>query len=261
MESLSTGNKFDGGIPGALTNRPPEPAAAPIEVEGEQGEKKPEPLPTDQRKESTTNYEVDKTVQHTQLPVGNIRRLSAAVVVNYRRVIDGEGNITHTPLSAEEIQEINKLVKDAIGYNEERGDTLTVTNNLFSDVGDASQGIPIWKDPEMIMLAMEIAKQLIIAAIVLFFLLKVLRPYLKSLMHDPALEEKQRALLADNTAADADEQSVQFAADGTPLLDQKATEEEVRKRQLEENIQKIRSMAREEPAIVANVVKEWVNNG
>jgi flagellar M-ring protein FliF len=113
----------------------------------------------------------------------------------------------------------------------------------------------------MIMLAMEIAKQLIIAAIVLFFLLKVLRPYLKSLMHDPALEEKQRALLADNTAADADEQSVQFAADGTPLLDQKATEEEVRKRQLEENIQKIRSMAREEPAIVANVVKEWVNNG
>ena len=182
-------------------------------------------------------------------------------MVNYRRVIDGEGNITHTPLSAEEIQEINKLVKDAIGYNEERGDTLTVTNNLFNDMGDASQEIPVWKDPEMIMLAMEIAKQLIIAAIVLFFLLKVLRPYLKSLMHDPALEEKQRALLADNTAADADEQSVQFAADGTPLLDQKATEEEVRKRQLEENIQKIRSMAREEPAIVANVVKEWVNNG
>ncbi len=262
MESLSTGNKFDGGIPGALTNRPPEPAVAPIELEGEEGEKKPEPLPTDQRKESTTNYEVDKTIQHTQLPVGNIRRLSAAVVVNYRRIIDEGGNTTYAAFSEEEIQEINKLVKDAIGYNDERGDTLTVTNNLFSDMGDASQAIPIWKDPEMVMLAMEIAKQLLIAAIVLFFLLKILRPYLKSLVHDSALEEKERALLANSTAAtDADGHPVKFAADGTPLLDQKSTEEDAKKQQLEGNLQRIRQMAIEEPAIVANVVKEWVNNG
>jgi flagellar M-ring protein FliF len=262
MESLSTGNKFDGGIPGALTNRPPEPAVAPIELEGEEGEKKPEPLPTDQRKESTTNYEVDKTIQHTQLPVGNIRRLSAAVVVNYRRIIDEGGNTTYAAFSEEEIQEINKLVKDAIGYNDERGDTLTVTNNLFSDMGDASQAIPIWKDPEMVMLAMEIAKQLLIAAIVLFFLLKILRPYLKSLVHDSALEEKERALLANSTAAtDADGHPVKFAADGTPLLDQKSTEEDAKKQQLEGDLQRIKQMAIEEPAIVANVVKEWVNNG
>ncbi len=262
MESLSTGNKFDGGIPGALTNRPPEPAIAPIELEGEDGEKKPEPLPTDQRKESTINYEVDKTIQHTQLPTGNIRRLSAAVVVNYRRTIDEEGNVTHSPLSGEEVREINQLVKNAIGYNEERGDTLTVTNNLFSDIDDASQKIPLWQDPDIIMAAMEIGKQLIIAAIVLFFLLKVLRPFLKSLTDEPALEEKETAQLPDGIAAvDEFGHPVQFAPDGTPLLNQEPTEEALRKEQFEKNLKRIRQMALEEPAIVANVVKEWVNNG
>ncbi|MCW5607121.1 MAG: flagellar M-ring protein FliF [Nitrosomonas sp.] len=262
MESLSTGNKFDGGIPGALTNRPPEPAIAPIELEGEDGEKKPEPLPTDQRKESTINYEVDKTIQHTQLPTGNIRRLSAAVVVNYRRIIDEEGNVTYAPLSGEEIREINQLVKNAIGYNEERGDTLTVTNNLFSDIDDASQKMPLWQDPDIIMAAMEIGKQLIIAAIVLFFLLKVLRPFLKSLTDDPALEEKETAQLPDGIAAvDESGHPVQFAPDGTPLLNQEPTEEALRKEQFEKNLKRIRQMAIEEPAIVANVVKEWVNNG
>lgn len=262
MESLSTGNKFDGGIPGALTNRPPEPAIAPIELEGEDGEKKPEPLPTDQRKESTINYEVDKTIQHTQLPTGNIRRLSAAVVVNYRRTIDEEGNVTYSPLSGEEIREINQLVKNAIGYKEERGDTLTVTNNLFSDIDDASQKMPLWQDPDIIMAAMEIGKQLIIAAIVLFFLLKVLRPFLKSLTDDPALEEKETAQLPDGIAAvDESGHPVQFAPDGTPLLNQEPTEEALRKEQFEKNLKRIRQMAIEEPAIVANVVKEWVNNG
>ncbi|MCW5617691.1 MAG: flagellar M-ring protein FliF [Nitrosomonas sp.] len=262
MESLSTGNKFDGGIPGALTNRPPEPAIAPIELESEDGEKKPEPLPTDQRKESTINYEVDKTIQHTQLPTGNIRRLSAAVVVNYRRTIDEEGNVTYSPLSGEEIREINQLVKNAIGYNEERGDTLTVTNNLFSDIDDASQKMPLWQDPDIIMAAMEIGKQLIIAAIVLFFLLKVLRPFLRSLTDDPALEEKETAQLPDGIAAvDESGHPVQFAPDGTPLLNQEPTEEALRKEQFEKNLKRIRQMAIEEPAIVANVVKEWVNNG
>lgn len=262
MESLSTGNKLDGGIPGALTNRPPEPAAAPIELEEENGANGPDPLPTDQRKESTINYEVDKTIQHTQLPTGNIRRLSAAVVVNFRRSVDAEGTVTHTPLSAEEIQEINKLVRDAIGYNEDRGDTLTVTNNLFSDTDEVLSVVPLWQDPDMMMIAMEIGKQLLIALIVLFFLLKILKPFLKSLTQDPEQEQKQTAQLTDGTAADGtSEQAVQFAADGTPLLNQESKVAMKRKEQLESNLEQIRQMANDEPAIVASVIKEWVNNG
>ena len=260
MESESTGNKIDGGIPGALTNRPPEPAIAPIELEGEEGEQRPEPLPTDKRKESTTNYEVDKTVQHTHLPTGNIKRLSAAVVVNHRRTIDEEGNITHTPLSEEEIQEINKLVRDAMGFNEERGDTLTVTNSLFTDTDNALQNLPLWKDPDMILLAQEIGKQLLIAAIVLFFLLKILRPFLKSLTQDPELEKKEVAELPDGTTAvDKSGQPTQLAEDGTPLLNQTPSEEQIKKEEFNKNLQKVKQLAIDEPAIVANVVKEWVN--
>ena len=260
VESVSTGNKIDGGIPGALTNRPPEPAIAPIELDGEEGEQKPEPLPTDQRKESTTNYEVDKTIQHTHLPTGNIKRLSAAVVVNYRKTIDEEGNIQHTPLSEEEIREINNLVKDAMGYNEERGDTLTVTNRLFTDADNTLLDVPLWKDPDIILLAQEIGKQLLIAAIVLFFLLKILRPFLKSLTHDPELEKKKTAELPDGTVAvDASGRPVQLAEDGTPLLNQSTTEDAIRKEAFGKNLQKAKQLAIDEPAIVANVVKEWVN--
>ncbi|PTN11606.1 flagellar basal-body MS-ring/collar protein FliF [Nitrosomonas aestuarii] len=259
MESMSTGNKIDGGIPGALTNRPPEPAIAPIEIEGEDGEQKPEPLPSDQRKESTTNYEVDKTVQHTHLPTGNIKRLSAAVVVNYRKTVGEDGNITHVPLSEVEIREINNLVKDAMGYNEDRGDTLTVTNSLFSDADNTALAVPLWKDPDMILLAQEIGKQLLIAAIVVFFLLKILRPFLKSLAHNPELKEKKLTELPNDAAVDAMGQPLKLAEDGTPLLDKSLTEEEVRKNAFGKNLQKAKQLAIDEPAIVANVVKEWVN--
>ncbi|MCB1948349.1 flagellar basal-body MS-ring/collar protein FliF [Nitrosomonas sp.] len=263
MESVATGNKIDGGIPGALTNRPPEPAIAPIEInnEGEADGIKPEPLPTDQRKESTINYEVDKTVQHTQLPTGNIKRLSAAVVVNYRKTIDAEGNIKHVPLSSEEIQEINKLVRDAMGFNEERGDTLTVTNNLFTDSDHALQDTPLWNDPEFIVLAQEIGKQLLIAAIVLFFLLKILRPFLRSLTQDPEQQKQKAAELPNGTkATDASGQPVQLAEDGTPLLkNQTHSNELIRKEAFDNNLQKAKQLAKDEPAIVATVVKEWVN--
>ncbi|SES69160.1 flagellar M-ring protein FliF [Nitrosomonas marina] len=261
MESVSTGNKIDGGIPGALTNRPPEPAAAPIEINGDENveDKKPDPLPTDQRKESTINYEVDKTVQHTHLPTGNIKRLSAAVVVNYRKLIDEEGNIKHAPLSTEEIQEITRLVRDAMGFNEERGDTLTVTNNLFTDSDHALQGA-VWNDPEIISLAQEIGKQLLIAAIVLFFLLKILRPFLKSLTHDPEQENKKISELPNNTAASPSGKPVQLAEDGTPMLKKDTlSEESARKELFDKNLKKAKQLAIDEPAIVANVVKEWVN--
>ena len=247
LEATSTGSKIDGGIPGALTNRPPEPAAAPIEVEGENKEAsdKAPPLPTDQKKESTINYEVDKTVQHTQQSTGNIKRVTAAVVVNYRKKIGENGEITHEPLTAEEIKEINNLVKEAMGYSEKRGDSLTVTNSLFTAESETILDAAFWKDPDIIMLAKDIGKQLLIATIVLFFLLKIVRPSLKNLTQGlpPALP------------TNASDPAVSGQLSGQ--MDDIALQA-VQKVIFDENLKRAKQLAINEPAIVANVVKDWV---
>ncbi len=247
LETTSTGSKLDGGIPGALSNRPPEPATAPIEANGENKDGANKVVPTDKKKESTTNYEIDKTVQHVQQSTGNIKRLSAAVVVNYRKKTDENGEVVQEPLSAEEIKEINNLVREAMGYNEKRGDSLTVTNSVFTDKGETVLDVPLWKDPDVIMLTKDIGKQLLIAAMVLFFLLKILKPFLKSLtpLPPPVLEQGK---LADGQAAigqlpgQVDEAAMQAA----------------QKSFFNENLQRAKQMALDEPAIVANVVKDWM---
>lgn len=248
-ESLSTNSPINGGIPGALTNRPPEPDYAPIEFneDGEEVINDPVKIPTDRRTESTINYEVDKTVQHTRQSIGGIKRLSAAVVVNYRTHTDKEGNITHEPLTTEEITKINNLVKEAMGFNENRGDTLTVSNNLFNLANEEMINIPPWQDPDMILLAKEIGKQLLIATIVLFFLLKVLRPFLSNLTQLTApvaalpLTEDEAATL-DGSLDEADNQ-----------IEHKQSSSYLK------NLDMAKQLAINEPAIVANVVKGWVS--
>lgn len=253
VESVTTGSKFEGGIPGALTNRPPEPAVAPIEVDGETADKAPQTTPVDKRSESTINYEVDKTIQHTRQPTGGIKRLSAAVVVNFRTKVDKQGNITHEPLTAKETEDVRNLVKEAMGYNELRGDTLAVTNSQFSD--ETSMESSLLKDPEMLMLAKEIGKQLLIAAIVLFFLLKVLRPFLKSLappatapsLLEEAQAESQNKTVTQNTLS---EEEMLALAESTNLQ---------KKQELfGKNLEQAKQLALNEPVIVANIVKEWV---
>ncbi|MBX9637036.1 MAG: flagellar M-ring protein FliF [Nitrosomonas sp.] len=250
LEATSTGSKLDGGIPGALSNRPPEPASAPIEAGGENKEGADKPaVPTDKKKESTTNYEVDKTVQHVQQSTGNIKRLSAAVVVNYRKKVDENGEVTNEPLTADEIKEINNLVREAMGYNEKRGDSLTVTNNLFTHTGEMVLDVPLWKDPDVIMLAKDIGKQLLIAAVVLFFLLKILKPFLKSLTPPASLPPPaEQGQLTDGSAA----------AGQLPGKVDEAAIQAIQKSIFDENLKRAKQLALDEPAIVANVVKDWM---
>ena len=265
VESITTGSQFDGGIPGALSNRPPEPAIAPIEVEdGQAADTPPTEKSTDRRMESTINYEVDKTVQHTHQSIGGIKRLSAAVVVNYRAITASDGNISFEPLTTEEITDIRNLVREAMGYNEARGDTLAVTNSLFN--GEASTDNPLWKDPDMLMLTKEIGKQLLIAAIVLFFLLKVLRPFLKSLVPPapvPSLPgnaqvgnqtSKQNALGKNGT------QALNTQPEDQTLALEQSVNQAKKQENFNQNLQKAKQLAIDEPVIVANVVKEWVTS-
>ncbi|SCX24577.1 flagellar M-ring protein FliF [Nitrosomonas eutropha] len=237
-ESVSI-SQPDGGVPGALSNRPPTPAQAPVETKEGQ-EETAQTTPTDTRKESTTNYEVDKTISHIRQSTGQINRLSAAVVVNYRTRMNEEGNPINEPLSGEEIEKITALVKQAIGFSEARGDTLTVTNSQFRLKEEILEELPLWKDPDTVLLAKDIGKQLLIAAIVLFFLQKIFRPFLKNLLPPPP-----PAPVPALTAKDSEQDE---AAINT-----------IKVMTLEQNLEKARLLAANEPAIVANVVKGWVS--
>jgi flagellar M-ring protein FliF len=236
------------GVPGALSNQPPGNATAPINgaptpalAPGQLAGIIPAPgtaatgasaVSSPTRRDSTINYELDKTIRHTRQAVGAIKRLSVAVVVNYRKLTDADGNVTTKPLSADEMAQINALVKEVMGYSKERGDSLNVTNSAFSvpEVVLAEE-VPLWKQPETIATAKEVGRNLLIAALVLFLVLGVLRPLLAKLAEPPP----PPPVLPDEAAA-----SVQRIAG------------------YDQNLDAVKQLARSEPALVANVVKEWV---
>ena len=149
------------GVPGALSNQPPGNAQAPI-TNPQQPPARPGQTPQQQgaqqqtgaqaasgslneRRDATTNYEVDRTISHVKQPVGALKRLSVAVVVNYIRDKDGDLK----PLPPEELNKLTNLVREAMGYSEGRGDSLNLVNSQFNDGPPA---LPMWRDPEMIAL-------------------------------------------------------------------------------------------------------------
>jgi flagellar M-ring protein FliF len=164
-----------GGVPGALTNQPPEGGVI-AEGEGVLADgTTPTPLSSSRR--VTRNYELDRTISHTRVAPGTIRRLSVAVVVDHRLV---EGELQ--PLPEEELQRINTLVREAVGFSAERGDSVNVLNVSFKAEEAAEQAVeaqaaPIWKEP----FVWDIGRQVLGALGVLFLILFVLRPVLKSL--------------------------------------------------------------------------------
>ncbi|MDR1162222.1 MAG: flagellar M-ring protein FliF [Candidatus Accumulibacter sp.] len=174
------------GVPGALTNQPPVPANAPIESPpGEAGEPPQPPLNT--RKESRTNYEVDRTIRYTKQSIGVIRRLSTAVVINYRR--DARG--VPRALPEAEIRQIDGLVREAMGFNAERGDSVSVANASFTAATEAPE-IPFWKNPESLAILRDMFKYLLIALIVAYLIFKVIRPLVKVMLKDPEEEKRKR---------------------------------------------------------------------
>ncbi len=240
------------GVPGALSNQPPSSASAPLTsapaVPASGGAAAPA------RRDSSTNYEVDKTVRYEQKSMGGLRRLSVAVVVNYRRVVDAQGKVTIKPLSAAEVAQINDLVKEAMGYNKERGDTYNVANSPFNGVDrpvDAVLVVEWWRDPGNLALAKETGKYLISAVILLYLFFKVLRPMLR-----PVLRKIDEVSAA---TPEVDAPALAFAErePGSAVKAMSAAQDS-NARGYRENLTMAKALAKEDPRVVANVVKAWV---
>ena len=248
------------GIPGALSNQPPVPATAPLTQPAVPGAGPTPPAgkplpgqldaagvqapiasvaqPISTRKDSTINYEVDKTIRHTKQSVGTIKRLSAAVVINHRK--DAKG--VSKPLADPEMKQINELVKEAMGFNKERGDTISVANAPFTAVDRDDSGIPLWKDPEIHSLLKEIFKYTVIAAIVAYLLFKVIIPLGKTMLETPPRQTSRPLGERINIlAGDEDDQP-------------SAAETQERK------LAQARELAQQDPKVVANIIKDWTSS-
>ena len=238
-ESAGGAGQPASGVPGALSNQPPGTASAPVTAPaGAAAATAAVPVPAQSagaggHKESTVNYELDKTIKHIKQPVGSIKRLSVAVVVNYKKTVEKDGKVNAKPLSASEMAQINNLVKEAMGYRQDRGDTLNVVNASFSAVTEVVPAVPLWKDPSVIAMVKEIGRNLLIAAVVFFLVFKVLRPLLKELSTPPPRPPAPAEM-----------------HEGMPSPIAQAN--------YEDRLKVAKEMAKQEPKVVASVVKEWI---
>lgn len=245
------------GVPGVMANTPPGAAAANIGQNPQQalanGNNAPAQTNSSSRKDSTVNYEVDKSVQYTKAQVGKIERLSAAVVVNFKTITDPKGETRQVPLTPEEITQLDNLVKQAIGFDEKRGDAVNVVNQAFTKVEEET--IPMWAQQETMDLAKSLGLPIGIALIAAILVFGVFRPMMKpadmSAYDDgPELLPGQRTPLLANRVGDDND---------VELLEQLQREGTLPGMNRQEKLEKLRELAKEHPQIVANIVKNWVN--
>ena len=257
-EANGPGNVNPSGVPGALSNQPPGTATAPLTAAPGTPPAAAAPAAGPTRKDATTNYEVDKTVRYEQRPMGGIKRLSVGVIVNYRRIVDPKtGKVTVRPLAPAEVTQINELVRQAMGYSKERGDTLNVTNAPFDGVDKPAEpvaDIPFWKDPANLPLAIRLLKYLVAALVLAFLWFRVLRPMLRPVFR------KIDHINDDAETADAREEAeeAQERAKAEELLANEPEPEPPGVQGYRENLAMAKSLAQNDPRVVANVVKAWV---
>lgn len=241
-EALNGTQGGPGGVPGALSNQPPAPATAPLTVPaaGAAGTTGANIAPgASVQKDVTVNYEVDKTVRYVQQPMGGVKRLSVAVVVNYKREVGKDGKVTMKPLSDAEKTQIADLVKEAMGFNRDRGDTLNVVNSPFAGMDkEKIEPLPIWKQPDsMLQLAKDVGRYVLGIVLLLLLYFKILKPIWARI--DASLQPVPPPAL---------EQSVEDADDIV----------EIQPRGYTHNLNRAKQLARDDPKLVANVVKSWV---
>ena len=252
LETRGSANKTATGVPGAVANQPPAPAAAPVNganpapnAAGQQGAEE-----QTSKRESTTNYEVDKTVRVTRGSTGAVKRLSAAVVVNYQST-EEKGKVVTKALTPEQVEQMTALVRETIGFNRERGDSVNLMNTPFQVTVTPTNEVPLWKQPEMIELAKSLAWPVGAVLFAALVLLGLVRPALKR-----APVEKVNAVPVPGGQLDA----LEAETPERPALPSPAKKDAAAVATPEQlRLEDARVLAKENPMAVANILKTWLN--
>ncbi|KKB64210.1 flagellar M-ring protein FliF [Robbsia andropogonis] len=273
MSSDSSNGANSGGVPGALSNEPPANPTTPITNAGPNGagaqgasavttatNQANAAGPTSVRRDSTTNYELDKTVRHSDQPMGGIIRMSAAVVVNYMQKVDAKGVKTLQPATADQITQTTALVKDAMGFDAKRGDSVNVVNAAF-DGSDAplAAALPLWKQPGMIDLGLHIGKYVLGGLVAMYLFFGVLRPSMRKLFRPEPPPTSAAAALEGGGGADGAAALTADVTTGDPDA-RVAIEQNSSVHAYERDLEFARQIARSDPKVVATVVKSWISD-
>ncbi|CFR08118.1 flagellar basal-body MS-ring/collar protein FliF [Yersinia kristensenii] len=259
-----------GGVPGALSNQPPVTPVAPIEVppatpaagagapaNTANAANRPAATTTAARQtatsshsrhDQTTNFEVDRTIRHTQQQAGMVQRLSVAVVVNYGADKAGKP----IALSKEQLAQVESLTREAMGFSTDRGDTLNVVNTPFSATGDdAGSSLPFWQQQSFFDQLINIGRYLLILLVAWILWRKLVRPL---------MEKKQ---VADKATASVNTlvQTAQASETAKQTKEELALRKKNQQRMSAEvQAQRIRELADKDPRVVALVIRQWMSN-
>lgn len=238
------------GIPGAVSNQPQanqsQPPANPT-VGAANPADSAAAMSSSTQKNMTTNYEVDKTIRYTQQSMGSVKRLTVAVVVNHKQETDKNGKTVSRPLTDAEKTQITDLAKQAMGFREDRGDSLSVVNSAFMlPQQEKIPEIPAWKNPEIQDIALQALKWLAAAVVLILLYRKTLKPLTRKLV------QVDSPALITNNAGGADA-VVELSGSGAELAAERPA------RSYQNNLVMAKQAARENPRMVASVVTNWVN--
>jgi flagellar M-ring protein FliF len=245
-EDLRTGqSNVSAGIPGALSNQPPE-------VVGDAGDVAEAGPPVEEKntsRSSVRNYEVDRTISHTRPTSGNIRRLSVAVLVDESPIGDeaeGEADAAAGGLTETDIERYTALVKEAVGFNEARGDTVVVMGQAFlkPDIGEAAEPPPFWEKPVL----RDTLKQVLGAALVLAIAFGIVRPMLRGVMASSAPATLSGEYLGSGQGYPMPAAAGQFASGGG----------QIPAPSYNEKVAAAKNITGHDPGRVAELVKKWV---
>lgn len=248
------------GVPGATTNQPPAQPSAPINgavqpltANGQGAGAGSVNAPS--KRESTINYEVDKTIKVTKGATGVVKRINAAVVVNNQITTDDRGKTISTPLTDTQLEKMTALVRETVGYSKERGDSVNVINAAFAVNKPDTFETPLWRQPEVLEMVRSFAWPLGTVLLAALVLLGLVRPALKGLA-PPLTQIASAEELARGSQLNALEserpERPQLLAPGKGLEPSQPSSSELM-------LDDARKLTRDNPAAVANIIKAWMN--
>ena len=253
-ESEQVGSPYPGGVPGALSNSPAPAPSAPLSTppanqqNAQTNTQRTESNgPRNTQRNETSNYEVDRTIRHTKKNIGDIQRLSVAVVVNYRNLPDGKP----LPLTAEQLKQIEDLTREAMGFTDTRGDTLNVVNSPFNATDDMGGELPFWKQQMFIDQLMSAGRWLLVALVAWLLWRRAIRPQLIRRQEEIKLAQEEARLRQET------EEAVEVTLSKDEVVQQRRANQRLG---AEVMSQRIREMSDNDPRVVALVIRQWMSN-